>query len=79
MTGVDELVRHPMRAAHLLWAVAQLLLLQNWIAGPAFLVASLPLYVVRIPREEEMMLEEFGEEYRRYAERTGRVVPRWRG
>jgi len=39
-------------------------------------VASLPLYFVRIPREEEMMGAEFGEEYRQYAERTGRVVPR---
>ncbi|HOO53782.1 MAG TPA: hypothetical protein PLX30_06035, partial [Methanothrix sp.] len=64
---------------HLLWAVAQLLLLQNWIAGPAFLVASIPLYVARIPREEEMMLDQFGDEYRRYLERTGRVVPRRRG
>jgi protein-S-isoprenylcysteine O-methyltransferase Ste14 len=77
-TGVYERVRHPMYAAHLLWAAAQLLLLHNWIAGPAFLVASLPLYMARIPREEEMMEEKFGEEYRRYAERTGRVVPRWR-
>jgi protein-S-isoprenylcysteine O-methyltransferase Ste14 len=76
-TGVYENIRHPMYAAHLLWAVAQLLLLQNWIAGPAFLVASIPLYVARIPREEVMMLDQFGEEYRRYAERTGRVVPRW--
>jgi len=75
-TGVYERVRHPMYAAHLLWAAAQLLLLQNWIAGPAFLVASIPLYVARIPREEEMMLDQFGDEYRRYAERTGRVVPR---
>jgi len=75
-TGVYENIRHPMYAAHLLWAAAQLLLLQNWIAGPAFLVASIPLYVARIPREEEMMEEEFGEEYRRYAERTGRVMPR---
>ncbi|KQC15593.1 MAG: protein-S-isoprenylcysteine O-methyltransferase [Methanothrix sp.] len=75
-TGVYERVRHPMYAAHLLWAVAQLLLLENWIAGPAFLAASIPLYVVRIPREEEMMLDKFGEEYRRYVERTGRVVPR---
>jgi len=50
-TGVRERVRHPMYAAHLLWAVAQLLLLQNWIAGLAFLVASIPLYVARIPRE----------------------------
>jgi len=78
-TGVYERVRHPMYAAHLLWALAQLLLLQNWIAGPAFLAASIPLYVARIPREEEMMLDQFGEEYRRYAKRTGRVVPRWRG
>lgn len=71
-TGVYELVRHPMYSAHLLWAAAQLLLLQNAIAGPAFLVASLPLYAARIPREEEMMLDQFGDEYRRYAERTGR-------
>ncbi|MDD2638052.1 MAG: hypothetical protein WCY97_02545 [Methanothrix sp.] len=41
-------------------------------------MASLPLYVARNPREEEMMLEKFGEEHWRYAERTGRVVPRWR-
>jgi len=74
--GVYGEIRHPMYAAHLLWAVAQLLLLQNWIAGPAFLVASLPLYFARIPREEEMMEAEFGEEYLRYVERTGRVVPR---
>lgn len=76
--GVYERVRHPMYAAHLLWAVAQLLLLQNWIAGPSFLVASTPLYVVRIPREE-MMLDQFGDEYRRYVERTGRVLPIWGG
>jgi protein-S-isoprenylcysteine O-methyltransferase Ste14 len=77
-TGVYERVRHPMYSAHLLWAVAQLLLLENWVAGPAFLAASIPLYVVRIPREEEMMLDKFGEEYRRYMERTGRLVPRIR-
>lgn len=57
---VYERVRHPMYSAHLLWAAAQLLLLQNAIAGPAFLVASLPLYAARIPREEEMMEEKFG-------------------
>lgn len=74
--GVYRHIRHPMYASHLLWAIAQALLLQNWIAGPAFLVASLPLYIVRIPREEKMMEDEFGEEYRKYAERTGRVVPR---
>ena len=53
--GVYRHIRHPMYASHILWAVAQALLLQNWMAGPAFLVMSLPLYIVRIPREEKMM------------------------
>jgi len=33
------------------------------------------LIVVRIPREERMMLEKFGEEYRVYMRRTGRLLP----
>jgi protein-S-isoprenylcysteine O-methyltransferase Ste14 len=29
-----------------------------------------------VPREEAMMLAEFGEEYREYAARTGRLLPK---
>jgi len=77
--GVYRRIRHPMYAAHWLWGVAQVLLLQNWIAGPAMLVAFLPLYLVRVPREEQMMLEHFGDQYRSHLERTGRIIPRlWR-
>jgi protein-S-isoprenylcysteine O-methyltransferase Ste14 len=76
--GVYHHIRHPMYAAHWLWALAQLLLLNNWIAGPAFLVAFLPMYLRRVPREEQMLLDCFGEEYRAYAARTGRVIPRVR-
>ena len=77
--GVYRHVRHPMYAAHWLWGVAQALLLHNWLAGPALLVCFLPLYLHRVPREERMLLEHFGEEYRRYASRTGRLLPRrWR-
>jgi protein-S-isoprenylcysteine O-methyltransferase Ste14 len=75
-TGVYRHVRHPMYTAHLLWAIAQGLLLANWIAGWAFLVLSIPLYLVRIPKEEQMMIESFGEEYRAYKSRTGRLIPR---
>jgi protein-S-isoprenylcysteine O-methyltransferase Ste14 len=74
-TGVYRYIRHPMYTAHLLWAIAQGLLLSNWLAGWAFLVLSVPLYVVRIPKEEQMMLENFGEEYRAYQSRTGRLIP----
>ncbi len=75
--GVFRRIRHPMYTAHLLWGIAQMLLLQNWIAGPAFLVVQLPLYVRRIPAEERMMLEQFGDEYRQYMGRTGRLFPRF--
>jgi len=74
--GVYRYVRHPMYTAHLLWAIAQGLLLANWIAGWAFLLLSIPLYVVRIPKEEKMMLEHFGGQYRSYMSRTGRLIPR---
>jgi protein-S-isoprenylcysteine O-methyltransferase Ste14 len=77
--GVYRRIRHPMYAAHWLWAVAQVLLLRNWIAGPALFVLFLPLYFLRVPHEEQMMLGQFGEEYRQYMNRAGRVIPRiWR-
>jgi protein-S-isoprenylcysteine O-methyltransferase Ste14 len=76
--GVFRRIRHPMYVAHLLWAIGQMLLLQNWIAGPAFLVVQIPLHLRRIPAEERMMLEQFGDEYREYMNRTGRLMPRLR-
>ena len=74
--GVYRHVRHPMYASEWLWGIAQVLLLQNWVAGWAGLALFAPLYVLRVPREERMMLDQFGEEYRAYMDRTGRVVPR---
>jgi protein-S-isoprenylcysteine O-methyltransferase Ste14 len=74
--GVFKYIRHPMYAAHLLWAVAQPMLLHNWIAGFSFLVVALPQYLLRVEAEEEMMLDSFGEEYADYMEDTGRIFPR---
>ena len=74
--GIYHHIRHPMYTAHLLWAIAQGLLLQNWLAGWAFLVVSIPLYIIRMPKEEQLMLEQFDEQYRRYISRTGRLIPR---
>ncbi len=73
--GIYRHIRHPMYAAHLLWAIAQGLLLENWLAGWAFLVIFVPFYLLRVPKEEKMMLEQFGQEYRQYISRTGRMIP----
>ncbi len=74
--GVYRFIRHPMYAAHLLWALAQPLLLWNWIAGFSMLITFLPLFLVRVPKEEAMMEAAFGDEYREYSRQTGRIIPR---
>ena len=74
-TGIYALVRHPMYSGFWLMALAQLLLLPNWVAGPAGLVGFGILFFGRVRREEEMMITAFGEEYRSYMARTARVVP----
>lgn len=73
--GVYRTIRHPMYASQALWGVAQILLLQNWIAGQGGLLAFLALYWVRVPQEERMMLQHFGEAYRAYSAQTGRILP----
>jgi len=73
--GIYSRVRHPMYSAFWLWAVAQALLLPNWVAGFAGLVGFGTLFFGRVAREERMMLEMFGDSYRAYMERTGRIFP----
>ncbi|OAF03565.1 methyltransferase [Bradyrhizobium centrolobii] len=74
--GIYRRVRHPMYSAFWLWAIAQALLLPNWIAGIAGLVGFGTLFFGRVAREERMMLQTFGDSYREYMARTGRVFPR---
>ena len=74
--GVYRRIRHPMYAAIFLFAVAQALLLQNWLAGWAGFVTVALLYFARTPREEKMMCEFFGDSYYDYMQRTGRLFPR---
>ena len=75
MEGVYRRVRHPMYAAFWLWALAQALLLPNWVAGFAGILGFGTLFFGRIGREERMMLESFGTEYREYMSRTDRISP----
>jgi protein-S-isoprenylcysteine O-methyltransferase Ste14 len=74
-SGLYGYVRHPMYSSFALFALAQLLLLPNWIAGPAGLVGFGILFFMRVPHEERVMSETFGDEYRDYMRRTARIIP----
>lgn len=73
--GLYRYVRHPMYSAFFMWALAQALLLPNWIAGPAGLIGFGTLFLFRVGREEQMMLQSFGDDYRAYMKRTARLIP----
>ena len=73
--GLYGWVRHPMYSSFLLSALAQAFLLQNWVAGPAGLVGFLVLFLFRVGREERLMTDTFGDQYREYCRRTARIVP----
>jgi protein-S-isoprenylcysteine O-methyltransferase Ste14 len=73
--GVYSRLRHPMYAAFWLWALAQALLLPNLVAGPAGLIGFGALFILRVGREEELMLDAFGDNYRSYIARTKRIIP----
>jgi protein-S-isoprenylcysteine O-methyltransferase Ste14 len=74
--GVYRYVRHPVYTAMLLWSVAQLFMLQNWLAGFAAAASFLLVYTLRMPFEEEALLQRFGHHYLDYMARTGRILPR---
>jgi protein-S-isoprenylcysteine O-methyltransferase Ste14 len=74
--GVYAKVRHPMYSAFWLMALAQALLLPNYVAGFAGIIGFGTLYLLRVRQEEALMLKGFGPEYQAYMDRTGRVLPK---
>ncbi len=73
--GVYRQMRHPMYTAIFLQAIAQPMLIGNWLAGPSGFVAFFILYATRVGKEEAMMAETFGAEWQDYAARTKRLWP----
>jgi len=75
--GPYRYIRHPMYCAFFLMGIGSLLLSANWFISGLYLLAATSLYFDRLAPEEEMMIERFGDSYRDYMKRTGRLVPRF--
>ncbi len=74
-TGPYARVRHPLYSAMFGWGIALALLTANWIFTAICVLMVIGL-LWRVPKEEQMMLESFGDEYKTYMQHTGRFFPK---
>jgi protein-S-isoprenylcysteine O-methyltransferase Ste14 len=75
-SGPYRLIRHPIYTAFLGILGSTLLISANWLIGLAWLGMTVLEVASRIRFEETLMLEYFGDQYRLYMKKTGRLLPR---
>ncbi len=76
-TGPYRYIRHPLYTFGSIWWIGLSLVMASWWTALAIVVAF-AILAWRSRAEEAVLLERFGDDYRRYRERTGRYLPRWR-
>ena len=75
-SGPYRTIRHPIYTAFLLILGSTLFISANWLVGLAWTGMTVLEITSRIGFEESLMLEYFGDQYRDYMKRTGRLLPR---
>jgi protein-S-isoprenylcysteine O-methyltransferase Ste14 len=73
--GIYRWIRHPMYTSFFLLFAASALLSASWLIGLLGFIYSL-LIIDRVRSEEIMLAENFGRDYHRYQERSGKFFPR---
>jgi len=74
--GPYRFIRHPIYTAFLLILGSTLFISANWLVGFTWIGMTVLEIASRIGFEESLMLEYFGDQYRDYMKRTGRLLPR---
>jgi protein-S-isoprenylcysteine O-methyltransferase Ste14 len=74
-TGPYRWIRHPLYTTGAVLLLAIGLMAANWFVLLFALVAIVALRLAVIPVEERELVNKFGDEYRRYMARTGRLLP----
>lgn len=73
--GPYRWVRHPFYVTTALVMVSVTLLTANWLIGLGCIVV-LSMLAIRTPKEEQVLIERFGQKYLDYMKVTGRFFPR---
>jgi protein-S-isoprenylcysteine O-methyltransferase Ste14 len=76
-SGPYQSIRHPIYTAFLLIMGSTLHISANWLIGFSWVGMTVLEIASRIGFEESLMLEYFGDQYRDYMKKTGRLLPRF--
>jgi protein-S-isoprenylcysteine O-methyltransferase Ste14 len=76
MNGPYRFIRHPIYTAFFLILGSTLFISANWLVGLAWIGMTVLEIASRIGFEENLMIEYFGDEYRDYMKKTGRLLPK---
>jgi len=74
--GPYRYIRHPIYTAFLLILGSTLFISSNWLVGVCMIGMTSLEIISRIRYEERLMAEYFGEQYRAYMQKTGRLLPK---
>jgi protein-S-isoprenylcysteine O-methyltransferase Ste14 len=74
--GPYRVIRHPIYTAFFLILGSTFFISANWLVGISWISMTLLEIFSRINFEENLMLEYFGDRYREYMKRTGRLLPK---
>lgn len=75
--GIYKYIRHPMYTQSWLWVILQGIVAANWFVLVFGVITWGFMYFTRVFAEENMMINEFGDEYKEYMKNTGRLVPKF--
>ncbi|VEP18416.1 Protein-S-isoprenylcysteine methyltransferase [Hyella patelloides LEGE 07179] len=74
-SGIYSQIRHPIYTSYLLLFISFCTLLQSWFSLEFLAVVCFIWFGNRITIEEEMLTQEFGENYQTYQQETKRLLP----
>tara|TARA_Y100000310_G_C20372612_1_gene664227 strand:- start:58 stop:654 length:597 start_codon:yes stop_codon:yes gene_type:complete len=74
-SGPYKLIRHPIYSTTIFGTFSLSIISNNFILFILSVIIFIGIWFFRIPKEEEMMINEFGKDYINYIKQTGKLFP----